>query len=437
MLFTEEEATGDMLARLARCGRWGVARRASMLMTATACLVWVLAPVTHATSTSLALVSLADGPMAFVVPTVHGLKPSGGSAAGGTHVTVVGSGFQGATEVHFGAASASFTVSGTGHIKASAPAGTGTVDVTVTTPAGTSAVSPSDQFSYVPVEPIVVSVSPSSGPEKGAKKITLKGTGFAGATEVHFGPAIVRHLAVKDKGTEIGVADPPFADVGKPTVDVTVTTPLGTSTVTPADEFSYRVSPPSVSTITPREGTAAGGETVQIVGTGFVEVMAVRFGSVDASEFTVNSLGSITAIDPAETVGLVQLTVTTPFGTSHPGLCPIYPEPGEEELVPCPPYDTFKYVEPTITNMSPNAGPAAGGTTVTITGTGFGLGATKTAFDFKKTPAVSVDCLSITMCEVVAPPHSAGAVTVTAVVHAPHIAKDRTSATPADRFTYE
>jgi hypothetical protein len=408
-----------------------------MLIAVTASLVWVLAPVARATVTSLGLDSLAERPMAFVVPTVQGVKPKDGPAGGGTQVTVVGSGFKGATEVHFGSASASFKVSGAGLIKATAPAGTGTVAVTVTTPGGTSAVGPPDQFSYVPPEPTVANVSPSSGPEKGAKKITIKGTGFAGATEVHFGPATVRHLTVKDKGTEISVVDPPFAAVGKPTVDVTVTTPLGTSSVTPADEFSYRVMPPSVSTITPKEGTAAGGELVQITGTGFVEVMAVRFGSVDASEFTVNSLGSITAIDPAETVGLVQITVTTPFGTSHPGLCPIYPEPGEEELIPCPPYDTFKYIEPTITNMSPNTGPAAGGTTVTITGTGFGLGTSKTAFDFKKTPAVSVDCLSITMCEVVSPPHSAGAVTVTAIVHAPHIAKDRTTATPADRFTYE
>jgi hypothetical protein len=408
-----------------------------MLMAVAVSLVWVLPPVAQAAVTSAGLVALADGPMAFVVPTVQGVKPKDGSAAGGTHVTVVGGGFKGATEVHFGSASASFTVSGTGHIKATAPAGTGTVDVTVTTPGGTSAISPSDQFSYLPPGPIVANVSPSSGPEKGAKKITIKGTGFLGATEVHFGPATVRHLAVKDKGTEIGVVDPPFAAVGKPTVDVTVTTPLGTSPVTPADEFSYRVSPPTVGTITPKEGTAAGGEPVHIAGTGFVEVLAVRFGSVEAGEFTVNSLGSITAIAPAETVGVVQVTVTTPFGTSHPGLCTIYPEPGEPELVPCPPYDTFKYVEPTITNMSPSAGPTSGGTTVIVTGTGFGLGTTKTTFDFRKTPAASVDCLSITMCEVVAPAHSAGAVTVTATVHAPHIAKDRTTATPADRYTYE
>ena len=48
-------------------------------------------------------------------------------------------------------------------ITATAPAGTGTVDVTVTTPGGTSATSSADQFTYVPA-PTVGNVSPTSGP---------------------------------------------------------------------------------------------------------------------------------------------------------------------------------------------------------------------------------------------------------------------------------
>jgi hypothetical protein len=302
---------------------------------------------------------------------------------------------------------------------------------------GLAALAEGPMTPLVPPEPIVEKVSPSSGREKGGTKITIKGAGFTGATEVHFGPAAVEHLIVKSRGTEISVVDPPFAAVDKPTVDVTVTTPLGTSAVTAADEFSYRVLPPSVHTLTPKDGKAAGGEAVHIAGAGFVGVTAVRFGSVEASEFTVNSLGSITAIAPAETVGLAQVTVTTPFGTSHPGACRVYPEGGEGELVPCPPYDTFKYEEPTITNVNPNTGPAAGRTMLIVTGTGFALGTTATTFEFKKTPATSVDCVSMTTCDVVAPAHPPEAVTVTAIVHAPGVEKDKTSGTPADRFTYE
>jgi hypothetical protein len=418
-----------MVTWLTQRGRWGAKRRAPMLIAVAVSFAWVLPSATQASATSL---GLADGAMAFIVPTVQSVKPDDGPAAGGTHVTVAGTGFKGATEVHFGSASASFTESGAGHIKATAPAGTGTVDVTVTTPGGTSAINPSDQFSYVPPEPIVEKVSPSSGREKGAMKITIKGTGFAGATEVHFGSVTVKHLTVKGEGTEIGVVDPSLAVVRKSTVDVTVTTPLGTSAVTPADQFSYRVLPPIVGKIKPKEGKAAGGEAVHIGGANFVEVTAVSFGSVNASEFTVSSLGLITAIAPAETVGVVQITVTTPFGTSQPGVCTIH-----GESAPCPPFDTFKFVEPTITNMTPNTGSTAGGTMMSVTGTGFGLGTSATTFEFDKTPAASVDCVSMTTCDVVTPAHGAGAVTVTAIVHAPGIERDKTSGTPADRFTYE
>jgi hypothetical protein len=88
------------------------------------------------------------------LPIVSSVSPSGGPAAGGTTVTVNGSGFTGATSVQFGGttiSSSGFTVNGTGTaITVVAPAGaTGTgVDITVTTTLGTSPTSAADQFSY-------------------------------------------------------------------------------------------------------------------------------------------------------------------------------------------------------------------------------------------------------------------------------------------------
>ena len=65
-------------------------------------------------------------------------------------MTITGTGFTGATAVDFGTTPAtSFTVVSDTSITADSPAGTGTVDVTVTTPGGTSATSPADQFTYV------------------------------------------------------------------------------------------------------------------------------------------------------------------------------------------------------------------------------------------------------------------------------------------------
>ncbi len=83
-------------------------------------------------------------------PVVTGIAPASGSAAGGDTVAITGSGFTGAAGVGFGAASApAVTVDSDTQITAISPAGTGTVDVTVTTPAGTSATSLASQFTYL------------------------------------------------------------------------------------------------------------------------------------------------------------------------------------------------------------------------------------------------------------------------------------------------
>ncbi len=63
-------------------------------------------------------------------------------------MTVSGTSFSGASAVHFGATSAAFVVDNESTITAIAPSGTGTVDVTVTTPVGTSVTSSADQFTY-------------------------------------------------------------------------------------------------------------------------------------------------------------------------------------------------------------------------------------------------------------------------------------------------
>jgi hypothetical protein len=87
---------------------------------------------------------------------VTSVTPASGPTAGGTAVTVDGSGFTGAVAVDFGSVPASrFTVVSDSQIAAVAPPGTGTVDLTVTTSAGVSATSTADQFTYGSVQPVV------------------------------------------------------------------------------------------------------------------------------------------------------------------------------------------------------------------------------------------------------------------------------------------
>jgi hypothetical protein len=81
-------------------------------------------------------------------PVLTGINPSAADA-GGVTVTVTGTGFTNATAVTFGDTSAAaFTVNSDTSITATAPDCTtpGTVDVTVTTSVGTSAVTSADQF---------------------------------------------------------------------------------------------------------------------------------------------------------------------------------------------------------------------------------------------------------------------------------------------------
>ncbi len=74
--------------------------------------------------------------------------------------------------------------------------------MTVTDPAGTSHTNPADRFTYdAPTIPDVESVSPNSGPASGGTTVTINGSGFTGATEVHFGSAAASGVVVVNDST--------------------------------------------------------------------------------------------------------------------------------------------------------------------------------------------------------------------------------------------
>ena len=103
-----------------------------------------------------------------------------------------------------------------------------------------------------PPEPTVTKVSPTSGTIAGGTAVTISGTNLAGAMAVHFGAA---SATVKtDTETEITVESPAHA-AGQ--VDVTVTTPSGTSATSQLDHFTYEAPPAGGG----GGGTAAGGGT--------------------------------------------------------------------------------------------------------------------------------------------------------------------------------
>ena len=83
-------------------------------------------------------------------PAVTGVSPATGPVGGGTSVTITGTNLDGATAVDFGGVPGAITADSGSSVTATSPAGTGTVDVTVSTPSGISAPVPADQFSFGP-----------------------------------------------------------------------------------------------------------------------------------------------------------------------------------------------------------------------------------------------------------------------------------------------
>lgn len=74
---------------------------------------------------------------------------------------------------------------------------------------------------------------------------------------------------------------------------------------------------PIVTSVSPVNGSVAGGNTVQIAGSGFTGTTAIHFGTVPAVTFTVISDTSITVTAPATfAAGTIDITVTTGSGTS-------------------------------------------------------------------------------------------------------------------------
>ena len=85
----------------------------------------------------------------MAVPTITAISPASGLSAGGAVVSITGTNLASATGVNFGATAATvFSSLSSTQVVANAPAGTGIVDVTVTTAGGTSAAVAVDQFSY-------------------------------------------------------------------------------------------------------------------------------------------------------------------------------------------------------------------------------------------------------------------------------------------------
>ena len=258
------------------------------------------------------------------------------------------------------------------------------------------------------------------GPAHEQETVKIKGQSLTGATEVRFGETAVPFTVLKP--TQIA-AKAPLEQVAR-TVDVTVTTPQGTSATSSADHYTFEKQLPSIKDLQPLSGFV--GQTVTVTGEGYLGASAVHVGGVPATHFEVISDDELKLVVPPHVAESVAIGITTPFGTG-PEAC-FGPK--------CTPGAHFK-IFPLITSLSPGSGPQAGGTLVSFEGSGFSTVEDRVYFGEKQ---VVVKCESTSVCKVLSPEAKKGPGTVPVEVHVPtnYAAEESHSpVTEATQFTYE
>ena len=191
-------------------------------------------------------------PATASAPDVVQVMPASSTNTGaGTPVTIEGNYFATSPtpQVFFGGVAATnVQVNWDGELSADAPAdpaGTGTdqVVVTVSTSAGSSSSSGTAQvneFTYAPSNaPTVTSVSPTSGAQIPSGSVTIRGANLtSGGVQpiVDFG-TVASIGSMTYGATQITATIPSAVNPG--TVNITVTTPAGTSKVSAEDDYTY------------------------------------------------------------------------------------------------------------------------------------------------------------------------------------------------------
>jgi hypothetical protein len=273
---------------------------------------------------------------------ITSISPISGTTAGGTAITIVGTGFEsGATVMIGGTLATTVVVASSTSITATSPSGAiGARDVTVTNPDGGTTTA-SGAFTYVtPTASAMVTTMPATSVT--ASDATLNGLNGSSDASGHSFWVSTSTFSTASTTLPSGVYSTPelgaissttafsaslSSAVGLPSVMASTTyyfaawTNVG-GVWSPGAVLQFSTSPnavgmPTVTSISPAVGTIAGGTSVTITGIGFSGATAVYFGSMLATITGTTTSTSITATAPATTTaGVVDVTVLTPMGTS-------------------------------------------------------------------------------------------------------------------------
>ena len=272
-------------------------------------------------------------------------------------ITIVGSGFTGATQCFFGSVGVTINLNAAGtSFTCIPPAGTGTVTIGITsqyfaTITGTGPLG----YTYVG-PPTTTALGTTMGPVAGGTSVVITGTNFYDRSSATF-PGSTLPVAfgltastggVITSTTSVTVLTPAFS-VNGGIVPVNLNTPTGTASTL---NYTY-IALPTLTSTSPAgsSGPLVGGTTLRIIGTNLSTTIGVTMGgTIGATLITIDSLGVTLSSPPSTSEGIKSIVVTTAGGTAS-GI-------------------SFTYVAvPSINTISPVGGLTGGGTVVTITGT--------------------------------------------------------------------
>jgi hypothetical protein len=247
-------------------------------------------------------------------PTISSISPTTGSTAGGTVVTIAGSGFGSTATVKIGGVAATgVSVPNSTSITATSPAhAAGKADVVVTNSDGQSATL-AQAFTYAIPGPTITSISPNTGPTSGGTPVTITGTSFQSGATVTFGARAATDVVVVS-ATSITARTPLGPANEQLQVSVVVMNPDNSQAT---GTFNYTVAPLSVISVSPNVvlplgAVGAGPVVVTIFGTGFTSAVnsSVAVGGVPATNVQIIDAMTMRATIPAHAAGTSDVIVT-------------------------------------------------------------------------------------------------------------------------------
>ena len=164
---------------------------------------------------------------------------------------------------------------------------------------------------------------------------------------------------------------------------------------------------PTLTTVAPASGPLAGGTTLTLTGTNFTNGATVAFVELPSND--VFGSPSTKAATSVTWNSATQLTVTTPSASNAGAVDVVVMNPDRQTATRGSSFTYTTAPAPTVSAITPAFGPAAGGTSVTITGANFVATPTVT---FGGTSATGVVRVSATLLTATTPAHATGLVNV-------------------------